>query len=108
RRRGRGARAARAGGRRACGQRGIGARRRSGPELLMARGSIRYQLFLPVPLAERFEVLAAAPGASKSRLLAAAVEAWLDRKGFDALEQRFAVRLDRISRQLSRIERNGH
>ena len=69
---------------------------------------VRYQLFLPAPLAERFEALAAAPGASKSRLLATAVEAWLDRKGFDALEQRFAVRLDRISRQLERIERNGH
>ena len=71
-------------------------------------GAVRYQLFLPRPLAERFEALAAAPGASKSRLLAAAVEAWLDRKGYDALEQRFAVRLDRISRQLERIERNGH
>ena len=74
----------------------------------MASSSIRYQLFLPRPLAERFEALAAAPGASKSRLLAAAVEAWLDRQGFDALEQRFAVRLDRISGQLERIERNGH
>lgn len=69
---------------------------------------VRYQLFLPAPLAERFEALAAAPGASKSRLLATAVEAWLDRQGYDALEQRFAVRLDRISGQLARIERNGH
>lgn len=77
----------------------------------MARNApppVRYQLFLPRPLAERFEALAAAPGASKSRLLAVAVEAWLDRKGFDALEQRFALRLDRISGQLARIERNGH
>ena len=74
----------------------------------MASSSIRYQLFLPRPLAERFEALAAAPGTSKSRLLATAVEAWLDRQGFDALEQRFAERLDRISGQLERIERNGH
>jgi hypothetical protein len=71
-------------------------------------GAVRYQLFLPRPLAERFEALAAAPGGSKSRLLAAAVEAWLDRKGYDALEQRFALRLDRISNHLARIERNGH
>lgn len=69
---------------------------------------IRYQLFLPSSLAERFEQLAAAPGASKSRLLAAAVEAWLDRRGADELEQRFAVRLDRVSKQLARIERDGH
>jgi hypothetical protein len=74
----------------------------------MARSSIRYQLFLPSALADRFEALAAAPGASKSRLLAAAVEAWLDRRGTDALEQSFALRLDRISGQLARIERNGH
>jgi hypothetical protein len=72
------------------------------------RGAVRYQLFLPSAVAERFEALAAAPGASKSRLLAAAVEAWLDRRGTDALEQRFALRLDRISGQLARIERNGH
>ena len=71
------------------------------------RGAVRYQLFLPSALAGRFEQLAAAPGASKSRLLAAAVEAWLDRKGGDALEQRFAARLDRVSRQLDRLERNG-
>jgi hypothetical protein len=69
---------------------------------------VRYQLFLPAPVAERFERLAAAPGASKSRLLAAAVEAWLDRRGIDELEQRFARRLDRLSGQLERIERDGH
>jgi hypothetical protein len=69
---------------------------------------VRYQLFLPRPLSERFEQLAAAPGASKSRLLAAAVEAWLNRRGTDELEQRFALRLDRLSGQLGRIERDGH
>lgn len=69
---------------------------------------VRYQLFLPKAVADRFEQLAAAPGASKSRLLAAAVEAWLDRRGTDELEQRFARRLDRISGQLARIERDGH
>lgn len=69
--------------------------------------AVRYQLFLPKALAERFEQVASAPGASKSRLLAAAVEAWLDRRGTDELEQRFARRLDRISNQLARIERDG-
>lgn len=77
---------------------------------MAARSSppVRYQLFLPAPLAERFEQLAAAPGASKSRMLAAAVEAWLNRRGTDELEQRFALRLDRLSGQLERIERDGH
>lgn len=68
---------------------------------------VRYQLFLARPLSERFEAFAAGPGSSKSALLAAALEAWLDRRGTDALEQRFAARLDEVSRQLGRIERDG-
>jgi DNA-binding transcriptional MocR family regulator len=75
----------------------------------MARSEqVRYQLFLPKAVAERFEKLAAAPGASKSKLLAAAVDAWLNRRGTDELEERFARRLDRLSNQLARIERDGH
>jgi hypothetical protein len=74
----------------------------------MRSDQVRYQLFLPKALAERFEKLATAPGASKSQLLAAAVDAWLNRRGTDELEQRFALRLDRLSNQLARIERNGH
>ena len=69
---------------------------------------VRYQLFLPQPVSERFEQLAAAPGASKSKLLAAAVDAWLNRRGASELDERFALRLDRISTQLARIERDGH
>ena len=75
----------------------------------MARSDqVRHQLFLPREVSERLEALARAPGASKSRLLAAAVTAWLDRRGTDELEQRFALRLDRLSNQLARIERDGH
>ena len=69
---------------------------------------VRYQLFLPKAVATRFEQLAAAPGASKSRLLASAVDAWLNRRGTSELDERFALRLDRISNQLGRIERDGH
>lgn len=68
---------------------------------------VRHQLFLPRELSARLEALARAPGASKSRLLAAAVTAWLDREGADALELRFAQRLDHLSGQLARIERDG-
>ncbi|NUQ18676.1 MAG: CopG family transcriptional regulator [Sphingomonas sp.] len=74
----------------------------------MARADlVRHQLFLSRELSERLEALARGPGASKSRILAAAVAAWLDRKGADALEHRFMARLDRLSNQLARIERNG-
>lgn len=74
----------------------------------MPRGDlVRHQLFLPRPLSERLEELARGPGASRSRILAEALAAFLERKGADEVELRFARRLDRISNQLARIERNG-
>jgi len=74
----------------------------------MARSDlVRHQLFLPRALSERLETLARGPGASKSKILAEAVAAFLDRKGDDQLELRFMGRLDRLSSQLARIERNG-
>ena len=74
----------------------------------MARADlVRHQLFLPRALSERLAALARGPGASRSRILAEAVAAFLDRKGEDALELKFMGRLDRLSNQLARIERNG-
>lgn len=72
------------------------------------RDQIRYQLFLPKDVATRFEALAAEPGASKSSILVAALTTFLNRRGASELEERFAIRLDRISNQLGRIERDGH
>lgn len=69
---------------------------------------IRHQLFLPVGVSERLETLAAKPGASKSAILADAVEAWLDRRASHALDDRFGQRLDRLTLALGRIERNDH
>lgn len=69
---------------------------------------VRHQLFLPKPVSDRLEALAAKPGASKSSILADAVTAWLNRRGASELDDRFGLRLDRISTSLSRIERDGH
>lgn len=69
---------------------------------------VRHQLFLPAPLSGRLEALAAKPGTSKSAILADAVEAWLNRRGTSELDDRFGMRLDRISAALARIERDGH
>ena len=74
----------------------------------MRSDRVRYQLFLPKDVAERFETLAAEPGASKSSILSAALVAFLNRRGASELEERFAIRLDRISSQLARIERDGN
>jgi hypothetical protein len=68
---------------------------------------IRHQLFLPKPLSERLEALAARPGASKSAILVDALTAWLHRRGASELDDRFGLRLDRMSTALSRIERDG-
>ena len=69
---------------------------------------VRHQLFLPKSLSDRLEALAAKPGASKSAILADAVAAWLDRRGGSELDDRFGLRLDRLSAALSRLERDSH
>lgn len=69
---------------------------------------VRHQLFLPKPLSDRLEALAAKPGTSKSAILADAVTAWLNRRGVSELEQRFGLRLDRMTTAIGRIERNEH
>jgi hypothetical protein len=76
--------------------------------MMARRDLVRFQLFLPRAAAERLEALAAKPGVSKSSLLEAALTAWLDRRGASELDERFGARLDRISAQLARIERDGH
>lgn len=68
---------------------------------------VRHQLFLDKPLSDRLEALAAKSGASKSAILADAVTAWLNRRGTSELEERFALRLDRVSNALGRLERDG-
>lgn len=69
---------------------------------------IRHQLFLPKPLSDRLEALAAKPGASKSAILADAMAAWLDRRAGSELDDRFGLRLDRLSAALARLERESH
>jgi hypothetical protein len=69
---------------------------------------VRHQLFLPRPVSDRLEALAAKPGASKSAILADAVTAWLNRRGASELEDRFSLRLDRMTTALGRVERDGH
>lgn len=69
---------------------------------------VRHQLFLPKPLSDRLEALAARPGASKSAILVDAVTAWLNRRGASELEDRFAIRLDRLTQVIGRVDRDAH
>jgi hypothetical protein len=66
----------------------------------------RHQLYLDADISEKLEALAEKPGASKSAILADAVQAWLTRRGTHELDDRFGLRLERISTQLGRIERD--
>lgn len=67
---------------------------------------VRHQLFLPKPVSDRLEALAAKPGTSKSAILVDALTAWLNRRGASELDDRFGLRLDRMSKALARIERD--
>ena len=71
-------------------------------------GKVRHQLFLPKALSDRLEALAAKPGASKSSILTDAVTAWLNRRGASELEDRFAIRLDRMTQAIGRVDRDTH
>jgi hypothetical protein len=65
----------------------------------------RHQFYLPDALSEKLEALAAEPGSSKTAIMTDAFRAWLERRGATELDERFGVRLDRLSRadeQLSR------
>ena len=73
----------------------------------MRKNHIRYQLFLTPKLAERLEALAVKPGVTKSAILVDALTAWMNAAGASEVEERFGVRLGRISNQLARIERDG-
>lgn len=69
---------------------------------------VRHQLFLPRVTSDQLAQLAAKPGVTRSSILAEAVKAFLDRGAATELDDRIALRLNRISEQLARIERNGH
>lgn len=69
---------------------------------------VRHQLFLGKPLSDRLEALAAAPGVTKSALLAEALDRMLKLQGASEIDDRFGPRLDTLSRSLGRIERDLH
>lgn len=64
----------------------------------------RHQFYLPDDLSERLEDLAAKPGSSKTAILTDAFRAWLERRAGNELDERFGVRLDRLSQGHERLE----
>lgn len=66
----------------------------------------RHHLYLDDALSEQLEALASQPGGSKSAIVADALRAWLVRRAANEIDDLLRVRLDRISAQLHRIERD--
>ena len=68
---------------------------------------VELHILLPSRLGEQLSA-AAARGPSKAAIIAKALDAWFARKGHDELEIRFAKRLDHLTNQITRIERNSN
>lgn len=66
----------------------------------------RLNLFIPHEHAKRLDELAAKKGVSKSSIVAAALASWLSPDAGDQREAAIAKRLDRLSRQFERLERD--
>jgi hypothetical protein len=62
---------------------------------------VRQNIYIDRELSDALEGLAARPGGNKSRIVNAALEDWLARRGTKAIDDMFKGRLDRISREVS-------
>lgn len=67
----------------------------------------RHHLYLDDDLTAQLEALAAKPGSSKSAIVADALRQYLARRGAHDIDEALKIRLDRQSRQMERIERDG-
>lgn len=66
----------------------------------------RLNLFIQPEHAKRLDELAAKKGVSKSSIVAAALASWLSPDAADQREAAIAKRLDRLSRQFEKLERD--
>jgi len=67
----------------------------------------RHHLYLDDELTAQLEALAAKPGSSKSAIVADALRQYLARRGAHDIDEALKIRLDRQSRQMERLERDG-
>lgn len=66
----------------------------------------RHNLHLDEDLTRRLMALAAKPGMSKAGIISAALRNYLDKEGADVLDHLLQTRLNRLSGQLDRLERD--
>jgi predicted transcriptional regulator len=66
----------------------------------------RHNLHLDEDLTRRLMALAAKPGMSKAGIISAALRNYLDKEGAEVLDHLLQTRLNRLSGQLDRLERD--
>ena len=66
----------------------------------------RQNLYIDADLSAELDRLAKKPGASKSAIVAEALKSLFERRGAKELDDKLKPRLDKLSNQLNRIERN--
>lgn len=66
----------------------------------------RHHLYFDTDLTAMLEAFASRPGTSKSAIVSNALRDYFERRGGKELDDIFKVRLDRLSTQLNRIERD--
>ena len=64
---------------------------------------IRHQFLLEPELSEKLNNLSRDPATTKSAVVAKAVQDFIEQRGENELDQRYCVRLDRLSRDLNHI-----
>ncbi|MER8464552.1 CopG family transcriptional regulator [Mesorhizobium sp. M1396] len=68
---------------------------------------IRHQFLLEPALSAKLETLSRNPSTTKSAIVAKAVEAFIERRGENELDNRYGRRLDRLSRDLDHVRRDA-
>lgn len=66
----------------------------------------RHNLHLDEDLTRRLAAVASKPGMSKAGVISAALRSYLDKEGADVLDHLLQTRLNRLSGQLDRLERD--
>jgi len=67
---------------------------------------VRHCLYFDEKVSKELESLTAKPGTTKSDIVNSALASFLKHRGTDQIDQKFRLRLDRITDQLNRIERD--
>jgi predicted transcriptional regulator len=66
----------------------------------------RHEFYLDEDVSEQLASLARKPGGSKTAIMTTALRAYFDRRGTSELDDQFKARLDKLSLQSARIERD--